>query len=733
VGAKREYSAIFQIGGKLLGSFKGAMTAAHARLAKLQTSVTKFSKSMRTLTLGFAGLGAALGALGISKIIGSLFEGASDQAKEAHQRINSTIASFMLLDRVREKGLDFAKAQLDIIYKTNEELGKQGVLHSDIYNEMTKELAAGGVPPRQIKEAMSAMGDLLVRAKGVNATEEDGRELAKAYIAAIRGRTKALRQFYIYVDPTKGTGKNKVAKSYEEIYEEVLKLASATGVKGFNIARAMDPEGQVQITQNRLQDMREEIGNKMLPLQARMAQFQLRILNYIDNKIIPAVDRLSQWFKDNKISVAALVKEVGILTLAVTAFTAVISINPMVWVAVAAAAVLLLATNWDTATKAFNDYVAAQMKAGTLPKWLEDLNAATNTFTLQWKKFFIDLDAGINLIKEDWKIGMDDLHKAIKKLTDYWTHFDWTFGFAKQWKDAVAEFKGYWGKMPRWMGGGGGAGAGAAAGAAAAAPTAAAQKAAAQMPLTPEGLKAVQAERSGVIEELQRPELRNLVSATLATEAQGAEDQKNVLEALVNRAVAEKQAGTYKGIESMIKGGFYGPYNRGETAAVMAKGLSDVRSQQVGGMISEIGAGRNALGGLTDQGMINEIKGAIKEQHGEDFYGLRKASEASTAAYQYSRAYQAGGIAMRPQLATLAERGPEAVLPLARNALSSLGNGAGDTHVSFAPNITINGNATEAEQRRLDGRLRDLARDFIDQFKAAQYQERRLSYESGYG
>jgi hypothetical protein len=58
--------------------------------------------------------------------------------------------------------------------------------------------------------------------------------------------------------------------------------------------------------------------------------------------------------------------------------------------------------------------------------------------------------------------------------------------------------------------------------------------------------------------------------------------------------------------------------------------------------------------------------------------------------------------------------------------------GAATTNVSFAPNITINGNATVAEQKALDQRLRSLASTFVDQFKAAQYQERRLSYEAGY-
>jgi hypothetical protein len=106
-----------------------------------------------------------------------------------------------------------------------------------------------------------------------------------------------------------------------------------------------------------------------------------------------------------------------------------------------------------------------------------------------------------------------------------------------------------------------------------------------------------------------------------------------------------------------------------------------------------------------------------------------------------------GGIVGSRMLSWLGERGPEAVIPLSggRRAQGLLdyasraimgrplfGGGMGETSVSFAPNIVIHGNASEAEQRAMDSRLRDLARDFIDQFRRAQSQQRRLSYESGY-
>ncbi len=818
--ATKQYTAIFAIGGKMLASFKGVMSAANTRLEKLRVSMLAFGKSITKVTASLVGLGTAVAGFGIGAILKSVFSGASEAAKEARQRINATIASMMAFRDIQQKGgYDAAKKELDIIYKHNEALGKQGVLHKSIYNEMTKVLSAMGVPNRQIKAAMGPMGDLLVKWRGVNATTADAAELATKYARAIHGKTKGMTAFGMFIDPNKvnAAGK-KVQKSYQEIYEEILKIMEAPGTAGFNIARALDPEGRIQVLQNHLEDIREEIGDKLLPLRAKMAdainamltpknvelmvnalgwlyQKLSDLVDYIKNQVVPwfQSDEGQKWLKslgDWAVWVVQNWKPIGATILGVVAalwaFQAVttalnlvvVLANPISLIVIGllalAVAIYLVITRW----KEFTTGIWVMWKAATripiiggfIESMGQQLAFVRDTITMVWDLIVSNKEKIIDVFKTMGKIVIDWLLQPFKDI-----------------QSAYDKLINAWKNRPTWLGGTGGAGGAAAAQAAVAAtaaPTAAAQKAAAQMPLSPQGLQAVQAERASVIADMQRPELRNLISATLATEAKGAEDQKNVLESLTNRLVAQKQAGTYKGVEAAIKGGFYGPYKRGETAAVMSKGLSDERYQQVGGMIEEIAKGRNALGGLTDQGMINEIHGAIKEQHGEDFYGLQGlAGETQTAAYRYSRGYQRGGIARTPQIATLAERGPEAVLPMGNlskffesadvvspairaasdtikkaydEAADQTARGGGfgggiaslsraapfhggipprlhTTNVSFAPNITINGNASESEQASLEAKLRNVAREFIDNFKRAQQQERRLSYESGYG
>jgi hypothetical protein len=722
--AKRQYTAIFAIGGKLLGSFKSVTLLAEARMRRLRTVAVSFGGALTKLTGVVGLLGAGLGAFGIVKVFKSIFEGATEEAAN-FLKMQKSIQFLLLKNNTimaaghgdMQKSLAFAKQQEQLITAHNEALAEQSVLSEKIYEAMSKQLALMGIPTKQIMHSVSAMGDLLVAVEGVTASEDEAVQLAKTLGKAIMTGKLPARQGARYglFLPT-DWGKQIV--TYQGRLDDLMKRIKFA--KGLAVSETLTPLGRIQRYNNELEKMRREIGNELIPLHARMADMWVKVLPKVKPLLLDAVDLVGKATE----GIADVIEQRVIP--AWENFKNVVKGTQMPQPA-------------DVGRRHFLEpQVPAQYQFSTqlaeLYKALKRLKGKFKDPAEIWANYSDWWDTQITNIINEWE-----------RLKEQWSKIDWTFGFAKQWEDALKQFHGYWDDIkkqwtnrPTWMGGTGGAAAGAAAAspaavAAAAAPTAAAQKAATQIPLSSEGLGMVQAERAHITSELQRPELRNLVSATLATEATGAEDQKNVLEALVNRGVAEQQAGTYKGVESMIKGGFYGPWKRGETSAVMSKGLSDARSLQVKEMIDQVSAGRNALGGLTDQGMINEIHGAIKEQHGEDYYGLRKPSEASTAAYKYSRAYQQGGIANTPQIATLAEKGPEAVIPLTRGSRAAqLLTGGGGHTLNFTPNITINGNATEAEQRAMDSRLRDLASDFIKQFSRAQNQERRLSYEGGY-
>jgi hypothetical protein len=168
-------------------------------------------------------------------------------------------------------------------------------------------------------------------------------------------------------------------------------------------------------------------------------------------------------------------------------------------------------------------------------------------------------------------------------------------------------------------------------------------------------------------------------------------------------------------------------------AAIGAYNLNN----KVGGYFDQIGAA--IVRGFTQPfndalAAYNSLKGAVEG-------GMNVPAPPPTPT---ATPHQFGGIFSRPHIGMVAESGPEAIIPLAGGARShgllaaasralGIGRSGGDTHVSFAPIVTINGPANESNQQALDDKLRNLARDFVAQFQRAQMHERRLSYESGYG
>lgn len=105
-----------------------------------------------------------------------------------------------------------------------------------------------------------------------------------------------------------------------------------------------------------------------------------------------------------------------------------------------------------------------------------------------------------------------------------------------------------------------------------------------------------------------------------------------------------------------------------------------------------------------------------------------------------------GGIIRGHSLLQVAERNrPEAIIPLNRNPRSegllnyaSRAMGVGGTtnnremNVTYAPQITIQGNADQSTASAIDSALRKREQEFISHLKRATAQERRLSFDSAY-
>ena len=803
--ARREYVAIFAIGGKLLGSFKGAMGMAQARLRALHTRVRASSAAMvsgfkrvagavKMLTASFAALGAVFATFLAANIIGKIFGQATDQAKEANERTRSLIGSFMRVKQMSARGLPFTEKIIRQLKAQNQELEKSGVLSSDIYDNFTVSLAALGFSPKRIADSNALLGDMLVRWKGIYATEEDSKDMMenlRKVIQAPKPQMKAFMKMFPEVGPDE-IDRFKNAQTREERLKVILDIGKA--YKGMNEqALATEPGAKMQQFQNLLRSMAEDIGQEVLPAQDKMAEAWTRLLpkikpilnlisrgflrgmemlgDFVESTLIPlfeqfmafmrgpfaesfgkvwpkfqemlgkigaafakmlsgftgqkkfdfgqllltTMDKLGaafKWVGDNADWLVPLVTK---LTIAWIALNAVLTItntlmltNPVGWIMLGIAAAILMAANWKLVVKWLRAAWDKLKEAVPLLKWINDawdrlkavpiigdIMTALEDLYKWLLKFFIN---PLGAIKDAWDGLVWLFNNSLAAISD-------TFSTIKKYilefiEDPIKAIYNRWKEFRALIGlpikvgdfeGGGGTFGGVGAGSSWGAPTAGA----------PTGFPTAAGAAAAI----------GGAAGPLAAAAGGA----------MNAA----------GAMPVTVASYGGPTEPGQTVGAYNNRLGP----------GDVAISPNLYPILGKPGPNNYVMLDGKRYHVADasFYTPGNPTSNMVEIWGYgnqikragmvAKAFADGGIATRPTLATIAEQGPEAVLPLSR--LGSVG-GATTTTVTFAPNITINGNASEAEQRAMDSRLRDLSRDFISEFKRAQQQERRLSYESGY-
>jgi hypothetical protein len=631
--AQRQYTATFAIGARLLGSFRGVMSAAQTRLRSLQRTAASISGALKGVAFGLLGIGTLLSGIAI----GHLFAQAAEDATKLNQQTRSLTASLMQFTGVRKRGAAYADAQVKQMLAMNEHLASQGVLSRKIYNELSVGLTLWGVPAKQTQAAVGALADLLVARKGVNASEEDAAQLAKNIGYSIKtAQMRGLKAFGIGMD----VNERKMFKqlSMQQRYNYLLKIA-----KGFSgeAAKAMgSPEGRIQKLKNYLEELRISFGQgTLLPMEAKFAD-NIRIslqelIRFMHGSAVKAAfsDLAASWRYMSSLVGPELLKIFHALGVA-----------GKDWKAVMGDALVKTIRALADSLKWVGD------NAKTLVPLVLALAAAVTLLAIALSPISLSVVAiggliyGIVELKKHWdellqrQDAWGGMARGIQSASDATRNFllwagatAWT-NFMQAWKDLSANLDKF-----------------------------------------DKGLRA-------------------LLAIAFGNFIQGWIDLAHNIDLAWEAVKRVATAMSSLQMPSWLGGG-----------------LSPAEQQNA--------ARANA-------GLAPAARGAAKPPVGA-LPGM-----------------QMGGLVRGLTLSWLGEHGPEMVIPMgggrrtqglldyANRAIS--GQPRGGTMVTFSPTVTIHGNATETEQRAMDTRLRDLAQDFIAQFKAAQSQERRLSFQSGY-
>jgi hypothetical protein len=792
VGAKREYTAIFSIGAKLLGSFKGAMAQAQSRMKSLQASTARTTSLVKKLTFGFGGLFALFGSFLAANIFKQIFGGASQEAIEAHQRTRSLLVSLRMMDDIKKKGKGAAEEELKRIYEHNAALEKQGVLHKDILDDMSVILARAKLPSAAIQRTTDKLADVLVATMGPTATAEEGKGMAEAFRKSmVSGNVKALQAQGVDIPKEQATWFKTIIGRIPR-YNALMKILG-DNYKNVNEEAANTPEGKLVKFQNAMKTMAGNIGEVLLPAQAQLADAWKEALPEVEPLIVAVMKLLLKlvtklgnvvrtqlipwWHEFQKSERFQQIKDVltwcekhfkglaitvGILVGLFVGLSVISSILPILIlmtstvglivaaVVALAAAVAVVIYNWDTlkemfpATTAVIEHLIEGFKLSfqtgfdfIKALWATVVALFTGDFTgvgKAWEKVWHDM---VDLMGW-WKTSLIAIAKEVgKAFKDYFLRvfediksiWTWMKGFS--WsgiKKMFSEGKDAATAYGETVSTGQAAGAGGGLSEAQAA-----AKMAGGVPIA--SLAEV---RKNYADELKDPEVMRAVYQRTkqevgeGTSARALLAQQAFQEELFNRAASRNQTLAYA-----VHDPNYYP------EPVRNQSVSARTAAQYAGLLSKVQAGSNVSGYATGNasGTVGFAGGPQTLDVGERF-GIEGPDMPWVRAMKAQAAQaKAAPSGVPPMLARYAAGGiftkPTVGVfgeagPEAVVPLKA-GGALGGTAVHFNPVITIHGNASEAEQSALDTRLRSLARDFVDKFKRAQTHERRLSYEGGYG
>jgi SLT domain-containing protein len=280
MAAKKEYEAILALGGKLQSSFGGAMNAAKRQMQSLGKAAQAVGKVFGTVFRGFGLALGGLAAFGLTKIFQNIFGGAEQAAKDALKRTQQLTAALTANPELQKLGTDAIKGQVLALQQVSAELGKQGVIHSDHFEQASRTLALYGMGPKTIAAMLPVLGDTLVAVKGVNASVEDMDNLTKGVTKAIgTGQVKALAEVGIMMDKNQ----KKAFAAATPLQRQTKLVEILTQKYRESNAAAVDTDlGKIQRFQNMMAGFSETIGLAMIPMQARLAEFWTKTLPEIE-------------------------------------------------------------------------------------------------------------------------------------------------------------------------------------------------------------------------------------------------------------------------------------------------------------------------------------------------------------------------------------------------------------------------------------------------------------------
>ncbi|WZL82685.1 hypothetical protein QBE53_06115 [Vallitaleaceae bacterium 9-2] len=283
---KMTYETVFELGGKIESSFGKTFKNASKQVNGLQQTSKKAEKSTRGLT----------DALKLATVAAAGYKAFSSAKQYAEESIDAAKVQIEQETKLATVVRERAKAtdeQIESILKLTAVQQNLGIIGDEIQIAGAQQLATFLNQTDSIETLLPAMNNLLAQQKGLNASTGDAVSMGNMFGKVMNGQLGAL---------------SKAGISFTEAQEEVLKYGTESeraamlaqvitdNVGAMNEVMAKTDSGKLQNATNRLGDMQEVIGMKLLPIQAEFYSWFADQIPTMQSLISSFIDKTESGF-----------------------------------------------------------------------------------------------------------------------------------------------------------------------------------------------------------------------------------------------------------------------------------------------------------------------------------------------------------------------------------------------------------------------------------------------------
>ena len=278
---RRVYEAQFQLGAKVQTSLGKGFGEAQKNLKALQNQAKMNEKA-------FGGMSSAIKkAAGIAAGYLS-FQAIKNYAKESSAAAQAEIDAQTKLATIMRQRMNATETQIESILELTAAQQRLGVIGDEVQVAGAQQLASYLKQQSSLEVLIPAMNNLLAQQKGLNATQQDAVNIANMMGKVFIGQVGALRRAGVAFT----AAQERVMKYGSEQQKAAMLAQVITENFGqMNAAIAQTDQGQLQQAINLLSDMQESIGKKIIPMQVKWAQIQIKMIPYVE-KLLPLLDNI---------------------------------------------------------------------------------------------------------------------------------------------------------------------------------------------------------------------------------------------------------------------------------------------------------------------------------------------------------------------------------------------------------------------------------------------------------